>query len=138
MDALTYPVVVYWSTEDDCYIAYAPDLRGCSAHGETAAEALAEVVTAISLWLETARDIGKAIPAPSTLEQLSAIRLYREKAGLTQQQLSEKSGVNQRVLSRLELGQRQPTIDHLIALADALAVEPETLYPPLAKVTHRH
>lgn len=57
-----YPINVFWSDEDGCWIADVPDLRGCSAHGRTPAEAAAEAQEAIALWLETARDEGIAIP----------------------------------------------------------------------------
>lgn len=57
-----YHINVFWSDEDGCWIADVPDLRGCSAHGRTPAEAAAEAQEAITLWLETARDEGIAIP----------------------------------------------------------------------------
>jgi predicted RNase H-like HicB family nuclease len=55
---------VFWSDEDGCWIADVPDLRYCSAHGETPKEAVSEAEVAIELWLETARDTGVPIPAP--------------------------------------------------------------------------
>ena len=57
-----YEVSVFCSAEDDGYIAVVPDLPGCSAFGDTIEEALKEIRTALSLWLETAREIGKEIP----------------------------------------------------------------------------
>ena len=57
-----YKVCVFYSPEDEGYIAVVPDLPGCSAFGETKEEALKEIRTALSLWLETAREIGKEIP----------------------------------------------------------------------------
>ena len=59
-----YHINVFWSDEDECYIADIPDLRYCSAHGSTPQEALAEVLTARELWLEVAREQGKPIPRP--------------------------------------------------------------------------
>ncbi len=57
-----YKVCIFYSTEDEGYIAVVPDLPGCSAFGKTREEALKEIRTALSLWLETAREIGKEIP----------------------------------------------------------------------------
>lgn len=60
-----YPVKVFWSQEDEGYIATAPDLPGCSAFGETQAEALAEVRDAIAAWIEAAQSAGNPVPQPS-------------------------------------------------------------------------
>jgi predicted RNase H-like HicB family nuclease len=60
-----YHINVFWSDEDDCWVANVPDLEPCSAFGDTAQEALAEVEIAMELWLETARAHGLAIPEPS-------------------------------------------------------------------------
>ncbi|MDO9334605.1 MAG: type II toxin-antitoxin system HicB family antitoxin [Dehalococcoidales bacterium] len=59
-----YHINVFWSEEDNTYIADIPDLKYCSAHGPTPEAALREVLTAKDAWLETARDNGKAIPRP--------------------------------------------------------------------------
>lgn len=58
-----YHVNIFWSEEDDCYVADIPDLH-CSAFGDTAAEALAELEIAKELWLEVAREDGMEIPEP--------------------------------------------------------------------------
>lgn len=60
-----YPINVFWSDESGRWIADVPDLRYCSAHGETPAEAVAEAQEAIALWLETAQAEGIPIPRPS-------------------------------------------------------------------------
>ncbi len=59
-----YHINIFYSEEDGGYIADIPDLRTCSAFGQTPEEALAEVQIAKRAWLETARDLGKAIPKP--------------------------------------------------------------------------
>jgi predicted RNase H-like HicB family nuclease len=59
-----YHINIFWSDEDDCYIADIPDLRYCSASGQTPAEALAELQIAKDLWLESAREDGVTIPEP--------------------------------------------------------------------------
>ncbi|MGA9582145.1 MAG: type II toxin-antitoxin system HicB family antitoxin [Allosphingosinicella sp.] len=57
-----YHINVFWSDEDDCWIADVPDLRYCSAHGESPREAAAEAEVAVALWLEVARETGMPIP----------------------------------------------------------------------------
>lgn len=59
-----YHIDVFWSDEDDCWIANVPDLKYCSAHGETPAEAVAEAQAAMSLWLVVAAERGMPIPDP--------------------------------------------------------------------------
>jgi predicted RNase H-like HicB family nuclease len=57
-----YKIEIFYSAEDEGYIAVAPDLPGCSAFGETEEAALEEIKTAQELWLETAQEEGIAIP----------------------------------------------------------------------------
>jgi predicted RNase H-like HicB family nuclease len=59
-----YHINVFYSEEDEGYIADIPDLEACSAFGETPAEALAQVQIAKAAWLEAARVEGKPIPQP--------------------------------------------------------------------------
>ncbi len=59
-----YHINVFYSDEDEGYIADVPDLAHCSAFGHTPEEALREVLRAKEAWLEAARDNGKPIPAP--------------------------------------------------------------------------
>jgi len=66
MDASRYPAQVFWSDEDEGFIALAPDLTGCSAWGETQEEALVELQNAIAAWVDAARKAGNTIPAPSS------------------------------------------------------------------------
>jgi predicted RNase H-like HicB family nuclease len=63
--ARRYPKHVFWSDEDEGFIALAPDLPGASAFGETEAEAVAELDQAIDAWVEAARAAGNAVPTPS-------------------------------------------------------------------------
>lgn len=60
-----YPAEVFWSEEDEGYIAIAPDLEGASAWGATEAEALAELRIAIEAWMEAALAAGNHIPEPT-------------------------------------------------------------------------
>jgi predicted RNase H-like HicB family nuclease len=60
-----YHINIFYSEEDEGYIADIPDLAVCSAFGNTPAEALAEVEKAKRLWLEAAKTEGKPVPEPS-------------------------------------------------------------------------
>jgi predicted RNase H-like HicB family nuclease len=57
-----YHIHVFWSDEDQCWVADAPDLQFCSAHGKTPAQAVAELEIAMSAWLDTALERGIPIP----------------------------------------------------------------------------
>ena len=63
----TYPITVVHSDEDGIWIAEVPDLPFCSAHGATPHEAVEEVELAAEAWLEAARALQRAVPAPSTI-----------------------------------------------------------------------
>jgi len=57
-------IILYWSTEDQAFIAEVPELPGCMAHGDTQEAALANVKDAMRLWLDTAKEFGDPIPEP--------------------------------------------------------------------------
>jgi predicted RNase H-like HicB family nuclease len=59
-----YEVIIYWSKDDQAFIAEVPELSGCAADGPTNQEALANVESVIQEWIETAKDIGYSIPEP--------------------------------------------------------------------------
>jgi predicted RNase H-like HicB family nuclease len=59
-----YEVIIYWSEDDDAYVAEVPELAGCMADGSTYQEALANAEVVIQEWLETARELGRVIPQP--------------------------------------------------------------------------
>ena len=59
-----YHINLFHSEEDQGWIADIPDLRHCSAFGDTPEEALREVLIAKELWIESARDTGKTVPEP--------------------------------------------------------------------------
>ena len=65
MDQPRYHIDIFWSDEDGGYIANVPDLRFCSAFGETYEEALREVLVAMELYLETLRGLDRPIPEPT-------------------------------------------------------------------------
>jgi predicted RNase H-like HicB family nuclease len=59
-----YEIIIYWSNEDQSYIAIVPELPGCMADGETYQEALSNAETIIQEWIETAVELGRQIPEP--------------------------------------------------------------------------
>jgi predicted RNase H-like HicB family nuclease len=59
-----YEIIIFWSDDDGAYIAEVPELPGCMADGSTYQEALANAEVIIAEWIETAREIGRAIPEP--------------------------------------------------------------------------
>lgn len=59
-----YEVILYWSNEDQIFIAEAPELSGCMAHGNSQEEALANIKEAMQLWIETAEKYDDEIPQP--------------------------------------------------------------------------
>lgn len=61
---IRYEVIIYWSKEDEAFIAEVPELPGCLADGATYQEALTNVQVVIEEWLETARELGRPIPQP--------------------------------------------------------------------------
>lgn len=59
-----YEVILYWSNEDEAFIAEVPELPGCMADGATYHEALSNVEIVIQEWIETAKELGRPIPKP--------------------------------------------------------------------------
>ena len=98
-----YPKQVFWSDEDEGYIAIAPDLPGSSAFGESEAEALRELDDVITGWIAAAKAIGNAVPPPSTPDKQHSGKLlvrmprtlHRE---LTEEALRERVSLNQYVV----------------------------------------
>ena len=61
---LRYEIILYWSAEDEAYIAEVPQLAGCIADGSTYNEALVNVEIVIDQWIETAKELGRPVPEP--------------------------------------------------------------------------
>ncbi len=59
-----YEIIIYYSRDDEAYIAEVPELAGCMADGATAKEALESIEVVISEWIETAKQLGRTIPEP--------------------------------------------------------------------------
>lgn len=61
---MKYEIILYWSNEDNAYIAEVPELSGCMSDGGTAQEALANVEIIAKEWIETAQSLGRNVPEP--------------------------------------------------------------------------
>lgn len=59
-----YEIIIYWSNEDNCFIAEVPELAGCVSDGKTYVEALQNIELIIQEWIETAHLLGRNIPEP--------------------------------------------------------------------------
>ena len=59
-----YEIIIYWSNEDQAFVADVPELPGCMAHGATQEAALAHANEAVRLWIDTAREFGDPVPEP--------------------------------------------------------------------------
>ncbi len=59
-----YEIIIFWSEEDGAFVADVPELPGCMAHGSSHGEALRNAEEAVALWLETALELDRPVPAP--------------------------------------------------------------------------
>lgn len=59
-----YEILLYWSNDDNAFIAEVPELPGCMAHGATQEGALKNIQDAIDLWIDSARETGLTVPLP--------------------------------------------------------------------------
>jgi predicted RNase H-like HicB family nuclease len=59
-----YEIIIYWSEEDQAYIAEVPELAGCMTDGKSYKEVLSNIEVIIQEWIETAKLLGKPIPQP--------------------------------------------------------------------------
>jgi predicted RNase H-like HicB family nuclease len=63
-DTIRYEIILYWSKEDQAFIAEVPELPGCAADGATYQEALANAEVVIREWIKTAQELGRPVPTP--------------------------------------------------------------------------
>ncbi len=59
-----YEIILFWSAEDEVFVAEVPELPGCVAHGGTQEDALANAKQAVLLWIDTAKEFGDPVPEP--------------------------------------------------------------------------
>jgi len=57
-----YEIIIYWSQEDNAFIAEVPELPGCMADGKTYHEAVSNAEMIMQEWIETAKELGRPIP----------------------------------------------------------------------------
>jgi predicted RNase H-like HicB family nuclease len=108
-----YPIKVFYSEEDKGFIAIIPDLKGCSAFGETEEEAIKQVKVAQELWLTTAKKEYREIPEPSSEDLYSGKILTRTPKSLHKKLIdkAKEEGVslNQLVVYLLSAGLEKKT-----------------------------
>jgi len=63
-NSIHYEIILYWSHEDQAFVAEVPELAGCAADGATYQEALAHVQVVIREWIETAQELRRPVPQP--------------------------------------------------------------------------
>ncbi|HVX30754.1 MAG TPA: type II toxin-antitoxin system HicB family antitoxin [Nitrolancea sp.] len=61
---LKYAIIIYWSDEDEAFIAEMPELAGCAADGRSPQDALHALHSVAREWIVTAREMGRNIPEP--------------------------------------------------------------------------
>ena len=59
-----YEIIIFWSDEDNAFIAEVPELPGCMADGQTYQEALSNAQQIIQEWITTAKGLGRTVPQP--------------------------------------------------------------------------
>jgi len=100
---MKYLTKIYWSDEDDAYVAEVPALRGCVAHGGTYAKAAAAVEKAMELWVDSAKRHGDTVPE----EDLAREEINRLAPLLSIAKLARLTGINPHTLaSKLRRGTR--------------------------------
>ena len=115
MDQPKYHIDIFWSDEDGGYIANVPDLRYCSAFGESYEEALREVLVAMELHLDTLRELNRPIPEPG------ARRVIGVRADLSE------SGDTIQIVGRASVSGEENVGDVAGRVADAVSQIAETV-----------
>ena len=112
----SYVRKVFFSPEDKCWVALAPEIMGCAAHGDTDAQALKELDVAIQLHLDVRREAGFSIPKPAAGQENDGRVLLRLpktlQKSLREAALVEGISVNQYALYLISMahGQRHPVL----------------------------
>lgn len=78
-----HAIEIFYSEEDEGYIAVVPELKGCTAFGNTQIEALKEVLDAMETWIDNAREKGIDIPEPANLQYLIEDMVNGKQSGET-------------------------------------------------------
>ncbi|TAE16714.1 MAG: type II toxin-antitoxin system HicB family antitoxin [Bacteroidetes bacterium] len=64
LNSYKYEIIIYWSKQDEAFLAEVPELAGCMADGQTYQEALENAQIIIAEWIETAKNLGRDVPTP--------------------------------------------------------------------------
>jgi len=59
-----YEIIIFWSAEDNAFVAEVPELPGCMADGNSYQEALSNAEVIIQEWIDTAKELGRTVPEP--------------------------------------------------------------------------
>ena len=70
---MKHAIAIYWSNEDNAFIAVAPELNGCMTHGDTYAEALSMMLEVMPQWIEFAKENGQYVPKPKGKKAFSIL-----------------------------------------------------------------
>lgn len=120
---MTYPMVVVPLSEEDGggFMAYAPDLPGCKSDGETPVEAISNLADAIEGWIETAKELGRLVPAPgATIEAESLKREHFENRLLDVAERALEAAMNEREKRISEVGFLKQAFEDLTKLVSEL------------------
>jgi predicted HicB family RNase H-like nuclease len=138
-NALRYSMRLFWSNEDQSFIAVCPELGELSAFGATAEEAVHELQTAVALALEVYEEDGEAIPLPVAQPAYSGqfrVRLPRSLHGqLVEDAKREGVSLNVLVIQRLTAASAVDTVSRM--LIDRLEAKPVRLSARLATLPSR-
>ncbi len=129
-DTKRYPAQVFWSDDDEGFIALAPDLPGCSAFGDTQQEALDELQHAIAAWTQAATGAGNPVPAPSKPVEQSQfsgkvlVRMPRDlHARLVRSAGSENVSLNQYIVYLLTYNDASRSVEKMVQKHSSMIYE---------------
>ena len=109
-----YDIILYWSEEDEAFIAEVPDLPGCAADGPTYEAALSAVQVAMNAWLKTRKEMGRPIPG-----QIASVGSSHKTAGVVIPEDAKDAALVKKIVT-VEMGKRsgQPCIRGLRLTVD--------------------
>lgn len=113
---MKYLTKIYWSDEDEAYVATVPALRGCVSHGDTFEDAAANIQEAAQAWLESAEKHSDPIPVPD----LAAEEISRLAPILNVSKLAELSGLNKNTLASKLRRKSKFTVEESAAILEAI------------------
>lgn len=97
-----YEIIIYWSDEDQVFIAEVPELPGCMTHGETQTAALTNANEAIQGWIDTANKFGDPVPKPRGRQPACGPSKFKYKGQTHAERLHSKRRSNPRGIANLD------------------------------------